>query len=138
MKTKEVLVVNNTGCGCQTYGGNSGYGNVSLQNFAFYSQMPGLGLSEFAMDYNAYDKKVSVASPVDGSAYVLVASYQGDKLVSAAAKTVTLTANDDVLADTSELSTLGADRVILYLWDGTGTLKPLRESQKVLGAITAN
>ena len=30
MKTKEVLVVNNTGCGCQTYGGNSGYGNGFL------------------------------------------------------------------------------------------------------------
>ncbi len=119
-------------------GGNTGYGDASLHDVLFYSRMPGLGLSEFAMDYNAYDKKVSVASPVDGSAYVLVASYQGDKLVSAAAKTVTLAAHDDVLADTSELSTLGADSVVLYLWDGADTLKPLCESQKVLGAISAN
>ncbi len=119
-------------------GGNSGYGNASLHDFLFYSQMPGLGLSDFSVDYNAYDKKVSVASPVSGSACVLVASYLGDTLVSAVPKTVTLVAHDDVLVDTSALRAEQADRVVIYLWDSDSSLQPLCEAQKVLGAIETN
>ena len=116
----------------------TGYGNAALYDFAYYTQMKGLGISNFSMDYNPYDKKVSVASPVGGTAKVIVASYMGNQMISATMEDVSLKEHDDVLADTSELLVNGADRVVVYLWEGLGTLKPLCESVVIEDMISTN
>jgi len=116
----------------------TGYGNAAMHDFAYYTPMPGLGLSAYSLDYNAYDKKVSVASPIDGEAVVIVASYCGDKMISAVPTPVTLQKNDDVLADTSKLNVTGADRVSLFLWDGLDTIEPLIEKTLLTSGLTAN
>ncbi len=84
-------------------------------------------ITEYAVDYNPYDKKVSVVSIKNAEATVIAAAYAGNKLISAVPATVTLVQSDDVLADTSALSVQGADRVVIYLWSSISGLQPLCE-----------
>lgn len=94
-----------------------------------------------SMDYNAFDKKVTVVSPAAKSATVIAASYSGTEgnatLISAVPVPATLAEGGSVTVDTSALDISGASFIKLYLWDSTTGLKPLVASAYV-SDVTAN
>jgi len=94
-----------------------------------------------SLDYNAFDKKVTVVSPAAKSATVIAASYSGTEgnatLISAVPVPATLAEGGSVTVDTSALNVSGASFIKLYLWDSTTGLKPLVASAYV-SDVTAN
>ncbi len=87
-------------------------------------------VSAMAIDYNAFDKKVNILSPDAKDLTVIAAAYAvngaNKTLISAVPADVTLVADGSVVADTSALSTAGANSVVIYLWsDATSTLQPV-------------
>ena len=99
-------------------------------------------VSGLTLDFNAYDKKVSLLSGEAGSVTVIAASYAGDDadrvLVSAVPTTVTLVEDGTVVANTSALTTRGADSVVIYLWNSLDGLQPIGAATVVDGVISAN
>ena len=99
-------------------------------------------VADLSLDYNAFDKKVTVLSPDAQDAVVIAAGYayiDGCKtLVSVAPVAVTLVADGSVVADTSAFSVAGATSVILYLWNNLTELQPLTQPISVQGSLSTN
>ena len=90
-----------------------------------------------SIDYNAFDKKVTVLSPDAGSAVAIAASYNGDVLVDAKLVDVTFVEDGSAVADTSELVTTGASKVRVYLWKDIKTLVPVCVPKDVTSVVSA-
>lgn len=112
---------------------------VGIDEIFFYSikeEVPAT-VSALSLDYNAYDKKVCVLSPVSGNAMVLAASYKEDVLVDVKPVGITLVANGTATVETG-LNTTGADKVSVYLWDANGNMIPMCDPNNITGIISAN
>ncbi len=98
-------------------------------------------VSDIALDYNAFDKKVTIVSPAAQDAVVVAAAYTGTgaeaKLVNALPVPATLVEDGSVTIDLSALDAAGATDVKLYLWNSETGLQPLIVPVSV-GSLTAN
>ena len=115
---------------------NNYYGatDAALQNIAYYAKNTTVvkpTVSEYVLDYNPYDKRVSVLSPETKTVTVIAAAYNGDQLVSAIPVNVGLVKDGSVLAKTEDLKVDGATSVKLFLWDNMGLLQPIVTNSKI-------
>lgn len=122
---------------------NNGYGptDASLLDVVYYREVVTLTkpeVSAYALDYNAYDKKVSVLSPEARTVTVVAAAYAGDALVSVMPVEVTLAEDGSVLADTGDLNVENATGVKLFLWSDMADLIPLHEPTLISDVLSAN
>ena len=115
---------------------NNYYGatDAALQNIAYYEKNTTVvkpTVSEYVLDYNPYDKRVSVLSPETKTVTVIAAAYNGDQLVSAIPVNVGLVKDGSVLAKTEDLKVDGATSVKLFLWENMGLLQPIVTNSKI-------
>ena len=99
--------------------------------------IPEITVQDYYLDYNAYDKKITIFSPENRSATVFAAAYNNGLLVSLAFSNEALLKDTGVLCDLSELETVDASQVKVFIWDSVTSLVPVTEQLNVQGVLNA-
>jgi len=106
--------------------------NCFVKTDAVVPELTRPAVDGWAMDYNAYDKKVNILAPKAMNVTLVAAVYQGEKLISILPVPVASVKNGTVLADVSTLSASDTDTVKLLLWNSLQGAYPLCEAGTIV------